>query len=101
MIRDPRLRIGDPTIGLIVHASRAIMDLRQPDVLESMKTPIQIFSAGQEKLVNNKAIFHAAARLPNALHTHLTRAKHDLLMETDDLRTPVLEGINSFLRANL
>ncbi len=106
MENDPRLRIGGPTRGVIVHASKTIMALRTPGVVESLKIPLKIFSAGQDFLVNNRAIFNMAARLPNhpennEPHIHLPTAKHDILMETDNIRRPVLQEINRFFQAHI
>ncbi|HEY8189986.1 MAG TPA: alpha/beta hydrolase [Micavibrio sp.] len=99
MEANPNLRIGGPTKGLIAHASKAIMTLRCPGAIESIKTPIRVFSAGLEQRVSNTAIFNMAARLKTAPPLiHLTDAKHDILLETDDIRSFVLKKINSFSR---
>jgi alpha-beta hydrolase superfamily lysophospholipase len=52
---------------------------------------VLIFTAEGDLLVNNKPVFKAAKRAPNIEHVHLKGAKHELLMETDDIRDKVLK----------
>lgn len=101
MAGNPALQVGDPTYGWVLHAARAMMALRRRGALEAIKTPILIFTAGQEKIISNKAVFEAAARLPAACRRHIPAAGHEIWMERADLRRPALRESLNFFRANL
>lgn len=98
MKNDPRLRVGGPTMGFVQAASRALNYLNQPGILESIRIPALIFSAGDERIVRNANIFNAAARWPNAFHSHIHGARHEILMEQERYRLPVLESIVDYIR---
>lgn len=97
---NPALRLGTPTIGFAQEISRAITAIRQKGVPESVRTPVLIFSAGQDKIVRNTEIFNMAARIPGAFHTHISAAKHEIFLETDDIRGPVMRNIHNFIKTN-
>lgn len=101
MTANPGLQVGDPTLGWVIHAARAMMALRRPGILENIRTPILIFTAGQEKIISNKAVFEASARLPAAQSRHIPAAEHEIWMERADLRRPALRESLNFFRANL
>jgi lysophospholipase len=64
--------------------------MKQKENLQEIKIPTLIATAGKEALVDNKAIQSAA---PIMLQTKLMRfknAKHEILMETDDIRDKFL-----------
>lgn len=101
MTAEPSLRVGSPTMGFVQEASRSLLSLRDKGVAESIKTPILIFSAGQDKIVRNAPIFNLAARLPQAHHIHLPNAEHEILLETASIRRPVMKAIHSFIMSNI
>ena len=51
-----------------------------------------LFSGGDDIRANTKWTFRAAARLPNATHMHFPKGKHELLMETDDIRQSLIDA---------
>ncbi len=95
---NPALQIGDVTRRFLRESAVAHMVLRQPGALESMRLPVQVFSASEEKIVSNTAIFNAVARFPDIRHQIIHGASHEILMERDDLRRPVLGKIHNFLK---
>ena len=101
MTAEPSLRVGNPTMGFVQEASRSLLSLRRKDVAESVQTPLLIFSAGQDEIVRNNPIFNLAARLPQARHTHLPDAKHEILLETAAIRRPVMKSIHNFIMTNI
>lgn len=101
MEADPSLRIGSPTMGFVQEASRSMLSLRRKGAVESIATPMLIFSAGQDQIVRNAPIFNLAARLPHAQHTHLPTAKHEIFLEQDAIRRPALKSIHRFIMSNL
>ena len=51
-------------------------------------------SAGQEQLVDNASHDAVAALLPEAHHITIQGAKHEILMERDELRAPFWEAFD-------
>lgn len=95
------LRVGSPTFGFVREASRSIMTLRQSGVAEAIKTPTLVFTGGDDRIVSNTPIFNLAARLPHGALNHIPGAKHEILLEQDNIRRPVLKNIHSFIKAHL
>lgn len=95
------LRVGSPTLGFVQEASRSIMHLRQPGIAEGIKTPTLIFTAGDDRIVSNTPIFNLVARLPHGALNHIPAAKHEILLEQDEIRRPILKNIHSFIKAHL
>ncbi len=101
MTTEPSLRVGSPTMGFVQEASRSLLSLRAKNSAETIKTPLLIFSAGQDKIVRNAPIFNLVARLPQARHIHLPKAEHEILLETASIRRPVMKTIHSFIMTNI
>ncbi len=52
-----------------------------------------MFTCGDDGTVHNKHTFNALARLPHVTHQHFPKGKHELLMETDDIRQPIIDAV--------
>ncbi|MGE0742356.1 MAG: alpha/beta fold hydrolase [Hyphomonadaceae bacterium] len=83
---EPRLALAGPTIGWVAAAADTTESFLQPAGLSHIRIPILIASAGEEQLVDNASHDAVAALLPDARHITIDGAKHEILMETDDLR---------------
>lgn len=82
----PELRVGGVTNGWLYHALSSCKMMRRPDILRSIQTPCLIVKAGQETLIDNRAIDHAATLLPHVTFLNLSESGHEPLMETDTVR---------------
>jgi lysophospholipase len=91
MKKDPELRAGAPTLGWGRHAIQAHKRIKNPRYLRNIKRPVLIFTAGKDLLVDNEPVFEAAKHIKDVEHIHFKRGKHELLMETDDIRDVVLD----------
>jgi lysophospholipase len=98
---NPKLQVGGLTLGGFHEACRAITALTKKGVPEKITTPVMLVSAGKEKIVSNTAIFNMASRIPNALHTHIPDAKHEICMEIDEIRDIVINNADGFFRSRL
>ena len=87
----PDLALGAPTWGWLDFALKAMAYLSRPDRLRGVTIPVEIVSAGEEKIVDNAAQAAAARNLPQGRLITAPGAYHEILMETDDMR-------NIFLR---
>ncbi len=65
--------------------------------MREIRTPIHIASAGQDVIVDSRAHARAARHLPDCAVTHYDDAKHDIWMETDAIREPLLATLDQFL----
>lgn len=88
---NPDLALGAPTYGWVDFALRATAYLAQPERLRGVTIPVEIVSAGDDKLVDNAAQAAAVRNLPQGRLITVPGAYHEILMERDDMR-------NIFLR---
>ena len=96
--KDPDLQIGGPTFGWLKNTCFSITKVRDKDYLAEIKQPVLLFTAGDDKLVVPQESFKVAAALPNATTKHFPNGKHELLMETDDIRKPLLQKSRRFIK---
>jgi lysophospholipase len=82
----PDLALGQVTWSWVDSALTAMAWLRQAPEVERLAIPVVLLAAEKELLVDNAAIAAFAHRLPDGHFQRLERSRHELLMETDDIR---------------
>ena len=85
---EPRLALAGPTVGWVAAAADATESFAQSGALAHIRIPVLVATAGEDQLVSNAAHDAVAAQLPDATHITIAGAKHEILMERDDLRAP-------------
>lgn len=80
------LALGAPTWGWLDFALRAADVFARPANLATVKIPVVICQAEQERLVDNGAQDQVARSLPDGKLVVVKGALHEILMETDDKR---------------
>ena len=93
----PELTLGGATWGWLDASLRSMAITRRPGYLESIETPILLCAAGDEQVVSNASIELFARRLPRARLCRFSGARHELLIERDEIRDQVLAAIDGFL----
>lgn len=83
---EPRLALAGPTVAWVAAAAEATESFATPNALAHIRIPVLIATAGEEQLVDNASHAAVAEQLPNATHIVIGGAKHEILMERDDLR---------------
>jgi lysophospholipase len=83
---EPRLALAGPTIGWVAAAADTTESFLTPGAFAHVKIPVLIATAGEEQLVDNASHDAVAAQLPNATHITIGGARHEILMERDELR---------------
>ncbi len=83
---DRRLALAGPTLGWVAAAIEVLETFRQPSALKHLRFPVAVMSAGEEALVDNKSHGEIVAMLPNARHETIPGARHEIMMEIDDIR---------------
>lgn len=95
---DPRLALGGPTLGWARQAARSMSAAMAPGYLERIELPLLLVSAGQDPLVESLSHAPVAARLKRGEHLTIAGAKHEVMMETDDLRALFWEAFDRLAR---
>lgn len=91
---EPRLALAGPTMGWVTAAADATEAFQQSGAFAHLRIPILVVTAGQEQLVDNASHDVVVALLPEAHHITIAGAKHEILMERDELRAPFWEAFD-------
>lgn len=83
----PQLALGGPTWGWLDFGLSATASLAKLGALAGVKAPVTILTAGLESIVDNAATAAAARALPQSRLIEVPGAFHEILMETDDMRS--------------
>ncbi|MEO1223566.1 MAG: alpha/beta hydrolase [Pseudomonadota bacterium] len=92
----PELRVGGVTMGWLDAAFHTAKKMAAKGYLEGIHIPVLIGQAGQEALVDNHAMASAVERMPDARLLVFGDARHELFMEQDATRTPLMEAVDRF-----
>lgn len=86
-----------PSHNWMREANRMMADVHKtrPD---EVKTPILVFSAGKDHLVDNKKIKSLVRRFPNMEIEHLPESRHAPHFERNEIRAPLLNGVIQFFQ---
>ncbi|MCW5734732.1 MAG: alpha/beta hydrolase [Enhydrobacter sp.] len=93
---DRRLSLGGPTVGWARQAARSMTASLVPGYLERIDLPTLLLTAGQDQIVDPASHGPVAARLRRAEHVTIAEAKHEIMMETDDLRARFWQAFDAF-----
>lgn len=78
------LQVGNPTVKWLLETLQSIKILKKE--ITDIKTPLLLAAAEKEELVDNDQIKKVATKIENANYIFLKNSKHEILMETDDIR---------------
>lgn len=93
-LANPSIRLGGPTFRWAYLCLIAIKHL--PKMLPRIETPVLVLEAEQEQIVNNKTLEKLTALFMCGSLKKIAGAKHEILFETDAIRTPTLQHIYAF-----
>lgn len=91
----PDLALGGVTWGWLDSAFAAIAWLRGAPALARLSLPVTFVAAERDTLVDNAAVEAVARRLPHGRYRLVAGARHELLMETDDIRAIFLREFDA------
>lgn len=94
---EPRLGLGAPTIGWLNAAGKAMARLQDPAYGYSVRTPVLIVAAGDDKVVSTRAIERLAVHMRGAKHLVIPGARHEILMERDSVRELFWAAFDGFV----
>lgn len=85
---DPELQVGNPTYQWIKETLASIAKLKEN--YHRITIPVLLALAENEQLIDNNEIIKAHQKIKSSNLLRLPNAKHEILMETDDLRSKFL-----------
>lgn len=91
------LSIGDPTIAWVRTAFQLMARLNAPSAALEVRVPTLVIAAGQDPVVSTPAIERFAARLKTGSALVLPTSRHEILMETDDIRARFWAAFDAFV----
>lgn len=92
---EPRLALGQPTIGWVVAALDVCAGFFRPGALDGLKAmPMLVATATEDAIVDPTAGARLAALLPAARHLPVQGAAHEIFMETDERRAVWFNGFD-------
>jgi lysophospholipase len=91
------LSIGDPTIGWVRTAFQLMARLNAPSAALDVRVPTLVIAAGRDPVVSTPAIERFAARLKTGSALVLPTARHEILMETNEIRAQFWAAFDAFI----
>ena len=93
----PELAVGDPTIGWVNAAFHQMGDFADAEYPRRVLTPILVFAAGDDRIIDSRAVERFAHRLKAGSVIALAGARHEILMERDAIRSQFWAGFDAFI----
>jgi lysophospholipase len=93
----PNLRLAGPTWGWLEAAYRSMDTVMAPGYAEAIATPLLIFGAGRDRIVDTMATREFCGRLPHCRYEEFANAEHEILMENDEIRARFWKSFDSFV----
>jgi lysophospholipase len=93
----PQLTIGAATISWLNASFRSMKMLNDPAYAAAVKVPVLLFVAGADTIVLPRAIEDFAARLKVGTDVVLANWRHEILQETDDIRSRFWAAFDAYL----
>jgi lysophospholipase len=95
---DPSLGTGGPTIGWVNASMHACGRFADADFAEAVPMPVLMVLAGAETIVSNQAAEAFARRVKTCAYLRIPGAKHEILMERDELRDQFWIAFDAFIQ---
>lgn len=98
---EPRLMLGEPTIGWVVASLNVCDGFFKPGALDRLAAmPMLVATATEDAIVDPTAGARLAARLPAARHLPVEGARHEIFMETDERRAIFWQAFDELCEAS-
>jgi lysophospholipase len=82
----PELQLFGVTWGWLAFALSVIFRIERLDRLERISIPVTVIAAGDDKICISAAARAATARIPQGRYVEVEEARHEILMEIDEVR---------------
>lgn len=91
------LSVGDPTIAWVRTAFALMGRLNAPNAARAVRVPTLVIASGRDRVVSTPAIERFAARLKTGPALILPTARHEILMESDEIRAQFWAAFDAFI----
>jgi lysophospholipase len=91
----PHLAVGGPTWGWLAFALDAGERSLKPKALKAVRIPVAVVQAAEDDRVWKQTNKWAAKRLGRGRYVEVAAAKHEVIMEADDMRRVFLEEFDA------
>lgn len=96
----PDLGLGSPTVGWLRAALRSCAMLQRRDYPKYVAVPMLLFAAGADRTVSSQAIEDFAVDVKIGSHIIVPASRHEILQESDDIRTYFLAAFDAYMGIN-
>jgi lysophospholipase len=93
---NPELQAGGITYNWLGEALKSCQVVRDKYFLKTIKTPCFFAIAEDEDIVMNDDILHSVQHIPDVQIKEYEKARHEIMMERDDIRSSFLSDFKSF-----
>ena len=93
----PELGLGDPTVGWVDAAFRAMAELGDPEFGARFSTPTLMIYGSGDKLCSGPAVAALASRIRLSASVEIIGGRHELMMERDGLRQKFFAAFDAFI----
>jgi len=93
----PDLERGHPTLGWAAAAFSAMAMAAEDGFPGAVKIPVLMLAAARDEIVSRSAIESLGLRMRSGRHAMIAAAKHELFMETDEIRAQVFAAFDAFI----
>lgn len=97
----PELQVGGITYRWLHQAIKSFKSLHKKPLLNTIETPCLIALAGQETLVDNTKSQSVCAALKSCKLKEFPEARHEILMEKDDIRDQFFKDFFALIKENI
>lgn len=91
----PVLSLGGPTYGWLAQSFAVTSELRKKEI--GLRLPVLLLQGEADRVVGLREPAEVCGRFANCKRISFPGGRHELLMEADSFRTPVLEEIGAFV----
>ncbi|MAK60002.1 MAG: alpha/beta hydrolase [Ponticaulis sp.] len=95
---DPALALGHVTWSWVGASLTVIDTFANPDKVAKVTCPVLIATAEEEELVDNESHERIAGHLKDAEHIFIKNSRHEILMETDEIRDQFWDAFDQLLK---
>jgi len=93
----PDLEVGAPAVRWVAAAMRAMARIAHADFPVAVRVPVLMLAAARDTVVSTNTIESLGLRMRLGRHAVLPAAKHELLMETDEVRSQLFAAFDAFI----
>ena len=95
--KNPDLALGGLTFGWLAATLMSTSFIMQTDYVEQIRTPMVIVNGGLDKVVCARAQKAVSVRMQNCRLIVIDQARHEILMETDRIRSEFWKIFDAFV----